>query len=86
MNTRRDFLNIAVTGSATTLLSNAAIASAVTDMGGSMRQTATGGNNGHYKPPFRFGMGGVPLGNEFEFVTDEDAYATIEAAWEAGVR
>jgi D-threo-aldose 1-dehydrogenase len=31
-------------------------------------------------------MGGVPLGNEFEVVTDEDAYATIEAAWNAGVR
>jgi D-threo-aldose 1-dehydrogenase len=31
-------------------------------------------------------MGGVPLGNEFEYVTDEDAYATIEAAWNAGVR
>ena len=40
----------------------------------------------HYKPPFKFGMGGVPLGNEFEVVTDKDAYATIEAAWNAGVR
>lgn len=34
----------------------------------------------------RFGLGGVPFGNEFAFVTDEDAYATIEAAWDAGVR
>jgi D-threo-aldose 1-dehydrogenase len=34
----------------------------------------------------RFGLGGVPFGNEFAYVTDEDAYATIEAAWEAGVR
>ncbi len=33
-----------------------------------------------------FGLGGVPLGNEFAYVTDEDAYATIEAAWNAGVR
>jgi D-threo-aldose 1-dehydrogenase len=40
----------------------------------------------HYKPPFKFGMGGVPLGNEFEVVTDNDAYATLEAAWNAGVR
>ena len=31
-------------------------------------------------------MGGVPLGNEFEYVTDDEAYATIEAAWNAGVR
>jgi len=34
----------------------------------------------------RFGLGGVPFGNEFAYVTDEDAYATIEAAWSAGVR
>jgi D-threo-aldose 1-dehydrogenase len=33
-----------------------------------------------------FGLGGVPFGNEFAYVTDEDAYATIKAAWEAGVR
>lgn len=36
--------------------------------------------------PYRFGVGGVPFGNEFSYVTDEDAYATIEAAWNAGVR
>ena len=41
---------------------------------------------GHYKPLFKFGLGGVPLGNEFEVVTDNDAYATLEAAWNAGVR
>lgn len=34
----------------------------------------------------RFGLGGVPFGNEFAYVTDEEAYATIEAAWLAGVR
>jgi D-threo-aldose 1-dehydrogenase len=50
-----------------------------------VQQTA-GTGNGHYKPPFKFAMGGVPLGNEFEFVTDKEAYATIEAAWDAGVR
>lgn len=33
-----------------------------------------------------FGLGGVPFGNEFAYVTDEEAYATIEAAWSAGVR
>ncbi len=39
-----------------------------------------------YRPPIRFGMGGVPLGNEFSVVTDKVAYATLEAAWSAGVR
>jgi D-threo-aldose 1-dehydrogenase len=33
-----------------------------------------------------FGLGGVPLGNEFEVVTEEMAHATLAAAWEAGVR
>ncbi|HEY1869144.1 MAG TPA: aldo/keto reductase, partial [Candidatus Cybelea sp.] len=28
----------------------------------------------------------MPFGNEFSYVTDEVAYATIEAAWNAGVR
>jgi D-threo-aldose 1-dehydrogenase len=37
-------------------------------------------------PEKTFGLGGVPFGNEFAYVTDEVAYATIEAAWEAGVR
>ena len=36
--------------------------------------------------PVKFGLGGVPLGNEFEVVSDEDAYQTLEAAWNAGVR
>lgn len=43
-------------------------------------------SNGHYRPPFRFGVGGVPLGNEFSIVTDADANETLEAAWSAGVR
>jgi D-threo-aldose 1-dehydrogenase len=28
----------------------------------------------------------VPLGNEFAVITEKDAYATLEAAWSAGVR
>ena len=36
--------------------------------------------------PIKFGLGGVPFGNEFEVVSDEDAYKTLEAAWNAGVR
>ncbi len=39
-----------------------------------------------FKPEFRFGLGGVPLGNEFAKHTDEDAQATLEAAWAMGVR
>jgi D-threo-aldose 1-dehydrogenase len=51
-----------------------------------VESAANNANRVHYKPPFNFGMGGVPLGNEFAVVTDKDAYATLEAAWSAGVR
>jgi D-threo-aldose 1-dehydrogenase len=93
VNTRRDFLSIAITGSAVaaaqTLLPKAASASEMTGMTmevSSMEQNAGSTSTGHYKPPVRFAMGGVPLGNEFEYVTDDEAYATIEAAWNAGIR
>ena len=39
-----------------------------------------------FRPEFKFGLGGVPLGNEFAKHTDEDAQATLEAAWAMGVR
>jgi D-threo-aldose 1-dehydrogenase len=66
----------------------AASASDTTDIAGrtGMAQTPGSNRNGHYKPSVKFGMGGVPLGNEFEVVTDEEAHAAIEAAWNAGVR
>jgi D-threo-aldose 1-dehydrogenase len=92
MNTRRDFLSAAAKGSAiavaTALLSGSTSAFGASEMigGSSMEQAVGNGNKGHYKPPFRFAIGGVPLGNEFAVVTDKDAYATIEAAWNAGVR
>jgi D-threo-aldose 1-dehydrogenase len=89
LSTRRDFLRTAAISSAglaaTAVLPKAASASGI-DGSNSMEKMAASDNNGHYKPPFRFGMGGVPLGNEFAVVTDKDAYATIEAAWNAGVR
>jgi D-threo-aldose 1-dehydrogenase len=92
MNTRRDFLSVTVKGSAmaaaAAFLPRTASASGASDMNGSnsMEQAVGSGSKGHYKPPFHFAMGGVPLGNEFAVVTDKDAYATIEAAWNAGVR
>ncbi|KQN20623.1 L-fucose dehydrogenase [Sphingomonas sp. Leaf33] len=39
-----------------------------------------------YRPPYDFGLGGVAIGNEFEFATDEQAEETLSAAWDAGVR
>jgi D-threo-aldose 1-dehydrogenase len=91
MSSRRDFLSVAAKGSAmatvTALLPKAAPAFASTKKDASnMEDQAISNSKVHYKPPFRFGMGGVPLGNEFAVVTDKDASATIEAAWNAGVR
>jgi D-threo-aldose 1-dehydrogenase len=51
-----------------------------------MEGNANSSSNVHYKPPFAFGLGGVPLGNEFAVVTDKDANAILEAAWSAGIR
>jgi D-threo-aldose 1-dehydrogenase len=67
------------------LLPKAASASGTSESTGAP-QTSGSNGTGHYKPPFKFAMGGVPLGNEFEVVTDEDAYGAIRAAWNAGVR
>lgn len=34
----------------------------------------------------RLGLGAAPLGNLYELVRDEDARATVDAAWEGGIR
>src|SRR5690606_15493803 len=40
-----------------------------------------------YRPPFRFGLGGAPIGGSLGIaVTDEEARKILEAAWEGGVR
>ena len=93
MTSRREFLNLAMKGSAFTaaaaLMPGGALAvrnaneKAATN---AAQNAANTSRQGHYKPPFKFGMGGVPLGNEFSIVTDEDANAILEAAWSAGVR
>ncbi|HJX90787.1 MAG TPA: aldo/keto reductase, partial [Pyrinomonadaceae bacterium] len=93
MTSRRGFLNLAMKGSALTaaaalmpggpLAARTANEKAATN---AAESTANSSPQGHYKPPFKFGMGGVPLGNEFSIVTDEDASAVLEAAWSAGVR
>jgi D-threo-aldose 1-dehydrogenase len=93
MTSRREFLNLAMKGSALTaaaaLMPGGALAArnvnekAATN---AAQNPANTSRQGHYKPQFKFGLGGVPLGNEFSIVTDEDANAILEAAWSAGVR
>jgi D-threo-aldose 1-dehydrogenase len=92
MNTRRDFLNLAVKGSAITAAATflprtaSALGSADNSRSIGSMENNTSSSKVHYKPPFKFGLGGVPLGNEFAVVTDKVAYAILDAAWSAGVR
>ena len=81
MTSRREILNLAVKGSALT-----AAATLMPESASAAGAEGTGTGRAHYRPPFKFGLGGVPLGNEFSVVTDEDANAILQAAWSAGVR
>jgi D-threo-aldose 1-dehydrogenase len=85
MTSRRDFLSIATTGSVLAAGGLLAAPPGSAAAGSSTQSVATQ-SGGKYVPPVRFGLGGVPLGNEFEVITDEDAYKTLDAAWSAGVR
>ena len=85
MTARRGFLGIATAGSALTA-SGLRAAPPTLAAPGNQTQSAAGQRSGKYVLPIRFGLGGVPLGNEFEVITDEDAYKTLDAAWSAGVR
>lgn len=40
----------------------------------------------HWRPPVRFGLGGVALGNGFAPVSEAQAEEALHAAWDAGVR
>ena len=73
-SSRRDLLSIAATGSA--------LAASGVFSGGALAAPAymSQGGGGRYVLPVDFGLGGVPLGNEFEVVSDEDAHKTLEAA------
>jgi len=83
-NSRREFLTIATAAAGTVAVP--LLAGAAPNATGQNDMAKTGRANQLFKPEFQFGLGGVPLGNEFEVVTDEDAMKTMEASWSAGVR
>src|SRR2546429_4421459 len=93
MTSRREFLNLAMKGSVLTaaaaLMPGGPLAARTANEKAATNAAENAANispQGHYKPPFKFGMGRVPLGNEFSIATDEDATAVLAAAWSAGVR
>src|SRR5262245_44180566 len=83
---RREFLTLAsATAGALAAPSRASAQSNTTSTGASRMAPANRAKE-IFKPEFRFGMGGVPLGNEFNKIADKNGEATLEAAWTAGVR
>jgi D-threo-aldose 1-dehydrogenase len=85
MTSRRDFLSIATVGSALAA-SGLTVAPPGVAAPANDAQSVAGKPSGKYVPPIRFGLGGVPLGNEFEVITDAEAYRALDAAWSAGLR
>jgi D-threo-aldose 1-dehydrogenase len=85
MTSRRDFVGIATAGYALAASGLMAPARGLAAPGNDT-QSVAGQRSGKYVPRIKFGLGGVPLGNEFEVVTDRDAYKALDAAWSAGVR
>ena len=83
-NSRREFLTLSTAAAST--LAMPLLAHAAPNTTGQNDMTKTGRARQIFKPEFQFGLGGVPLGNEFEVVTEEDAMETLEASWKAGVR
>lgn len=91
MTTRRTFMTTAAIAAAlapTMLAAQTATGSGTTTpTNGSplpMNAPTTGGK---YRPLHRIGLGGVPLGNGFGKVVPEYvAFATVQAAWDAGIR
>jgi D-threo-aldose 1-dehydrogenase len=87
-NSRREFLGLAA--GSLSALAMPSLATAATNTVRSKEGTSNMAIDNRatrlFKPEFHFGLGGVPLGNEFNKISDKDAYATLDAAWEAGVR
>lgn len=97
MSTRRDFLKQVGQGA---VLAGAAMIPGITNAAGiyshenessdngssSSRKGAASSYHPRFHLPMKFGMGGVPFGNEFSRISEEEAYATMEAAWSTGVR
>jgi D-threo-aldose 1-dehydrogenase len=86
-SSRREFLTAAAAVSIGTLAASPLAAAPFnSESSGDSRMAQANRARQIFKPEFRFGLGGVPLGNEFNKVTDKDAEATLDAAWSAGVR
>jgi D-threo-aldose 1-dehydrogenase len=90
-SSRREFLHLAAAAGTLALPSLAAAASDTPARShpptkGDAAKASANRAREIFKPEFRFGLGGVPLGNEFNKIPDKEAEATLDAAWSVGVR
>ncbi|MFC3126034.1 aldo/keto reductase [Pseudoroseomonas globiformis] len=92
MTDRRSFLTTASLGAAFGAIGLGRAAAAQTrDQGTAGRAPDSlprnSGDQGRWRPTHRLGLGGQPLSNGFgKVVSDTQAIATVEAAWNAGIR
>ncbi|GLK80251.1 aldo/keto reductase [Methylopila turkensis] len=82
MTTRRTFLAGAAAGVGVLAAGQAAAQTLLRPLPANPAQAA----GGRYRPPARLGMGGTQISGNFVAVGDEQAQATLQAAWDAGVR
>ena len=88
MPTRREFFSAAAATAATAAAAqgqSAGDASAPLVVGGALPTNAPS-ENGHYRPRYRFGLGGVAIGTAFAPLTGEQSDEVMQAAWASGTR
>lgn len=89
MLTRRHFMDSIAIGAAAAAFSSILPTSSHAAAGGAVPSRATGPATApvpKFKLEHQLGLGGVAIGNGFKPTSDEDAQATLEAAWEKGIR
>lgn len=92
MPTRREFLSAAAAATAAAGAAGSPVAHGQQPGGGSSPlvggalPTNAPSKNGHYRPPYRFGLGGVAIGTAFAPLTGQQSDEVMQAAWATGTR
>lgn len=86
MPSRREFLSTAALAAAASTFSRTTRAQQPAPLVGGALPMNESDNSAHYRPPYRFGLGGVAIGTGFAPVSGEQSDAVMRAAWQAGTR
>lgn len=84
MHTRRTALKAGAAGAAALMTSTSLAQNSPQQEGLLPQPNET--SDGKYRPRYRFGLGGAPIGGTNAAVSDEDALKILSNAWDAGVR